>query len=518
MNIVRTMLQLLQRSASARSIAKELDISRNTISKYDAAFKASSYSYKQLLAMDDPTLSEIIYPAVSKPRDEPQSNDSRIEAFEARRDYFLKELKRTGVTKQILWEEYLNEQPDGYRYTQFCERLRRYEKVANVSMRIEYKPADTVMIDFAGDKLYYTDADSGELIPCPVLVCVLPFSGYSYVEALPNASLPQLIKALNNCLRFFAGAPMSLLTDNMKQMVTKSCKYEPVFTQMILAWSQHNNIHLKAARVRSPRDKAHVENEVKITYSRIYAPMRNKVYHSVDELNKAIIRHLKRHHKQPFQKKEHNRIDLFTANEQPLLQSLPSQFYVMKYTTESKVRRDYHVVIGEDWHFYSVPYIHVGKRLRIVYDTDTVEVFLGFTRVAQHRRSYKQYGQTTNIDHMPDAHKSYHEQMGWDKEYFMKQAAKIGPCTCQYIERMIDSKAIKEQAYRGCTGILRLASSHPPARVEAACELALQSSSNTYRTIANILLNNCDLLMAEEKITPFKLPKHENLRGSEAYS
>lgn len=193
-----------------------------------------------------------------------------------KRDYFLKELKRTGVTKQILWEEYLNQHPDGYRYTQFCERLRRYEKVANVSMRIEYKPTDTVMIDFAGDKLYYTDADSGELIPCPVLVCVLPFSGYSYVEALPNASLPQLVKALNNCLRFFAGAPMSLLTDNMKQMVTKSCKYEPVFKQMIPAWSQHNNIHLKAARVRSSRDKAHVENEVKITYSRIYAPMRNK--------------------------------------------------------------------------------------------------------------------------------------------------------------------------------------------------------------------------------------------------
>lgn len=70
-------------------------------------------------------------------------------------------------------------------------------------MRIQYKPADTVMINFAGDKLFYVD----ELIPCPVLVYVLPFSGYSYVEALPNASLPQLVKVLNNCLRFFGGAP-----------------------------------------------------------------------------------------------------------------------------------------------------------------------------------------------------------------------------------------------------------------------------------------------------------------------
>jgi transposase len=102
----------------------------------------------------------------------------------------------------------------------------------------------------------------------------------SYVEALPNATLPQLVKALNNCLRFLGGAPLNLISDNMRQIVTKSCRYEPVFTDMILAWAQHNSIHLKTARVRAPRDKPHVENEVKITYARIYAPLRDKVYHS----------------------------------------------------------------------------------------------------------------------------------------------------------------------------------------------------------------------------------------------
>jgi hypothetical protein len=98
----------------------------------------------------------------------------------------------------------------------------------------------------------------------------------------------------------------------------------------------------------------------------------------------------------------------------------------------------------------------------------------------------------------------------------MKQAAKIGSCTRLYMERMIDSRTIKEQAYQGCTGILRLAAAHTPPRVEAACKLALQSTSNTYRTIANILLNNRDLLL--EGHVPFKLPAHDNLRGSEAYS
>lgn len=521
MQIVRTILQLLLRKASERSIAKELSISRNTIRKYDQAFKSSTYSYKQLLALDDPTLSEVIYPAVSKQKpvkeDEPlPSTDTRIEAFEAKRDYFLKELKRTGVTKQLLWQEYLLTHPDGYRYTQFCDRLKRYQKTTDVSMRTHYTAGDTIMIDFAGDKLSYTDADTGELIFCPVLVCVLPYSGYSYVEALPNASLPQLVKALNNCLLFLGGAPQSLLTDNMKQIVTKSCRYEPVFTQMILAWAQHNNIHLKSARVREPRDKAHVENEVKITYSRIYAPLRDKVYHSLSTLNRSIMLHLKRHLRQAFQKKEHNRFDVFTSREKPLLQSLPSEPYVMKYTTESKVQRNYHVFIGEDKHYYSVPYTLVGKRLNIVYDTDTVEIFDGFTRIAHHRRSYKPYDYSTNPEHMPDAHKSYHEQKGWDREHFLKHASKIGSGTRQYMERMIDSRPHKEQAYLGCTGILRLARAFSDARVEAACSLALNSGSNNYRTIHNILANNRDMA-TQDKPLLFSLPHHENLRGSEAY-
>jgi transposase len=283
MLIIRTMLQLLQRSCSERTIAAELHISRNTLRKYDATFKACPYSYKELLDMDDTTLSEIVYPSTRlQANTDSTIKDPRLEAFEALRGYFTNELKRTGVTKQLLWQEYLNKHPDGYRYTQFCEHLRRFEKATDVSLHIPYKPGDTLMIDFAGDKLYYVDPCTGEQILCPVLVCVLPFSGYSYVEALPNATLPQLVKALNNCLRFMGGAPLNLISDNMRQVVTKSCRYEPVFTDMILAWAQHNSIHLKAARVRSPRDKPHVENEVKITYARIYAPLRDKIIPSTN--------------------------------------------------------------------------------------------------------------------------------------------------------------------------------------------------------------------------------------------
>lgn len=116
------------------------------------------------------------------------------------------------------------------------------------------------------------------------MLCVLPYSGYSYVKALPNASLPQLIKVLNECGNYFGGVPKSLKCDNMKQIVYKSCRYEPVFTEFIEQWALHNKITLTAARVAKPKDKPHVENEVKLTYERIYAPLRDHYFLALKSL------------------------------------------------------------------------------------------------------------------------------------------------------------------------------------------------------------------------------------------
>ncbi|MEJ7740445.1 MAG: hypothetical protein WKF97_23755 [Chitinophagaceae bacterium] len=102
----------------------------------------------------------------------------------------------------------------------------------------EYEGNIMMMIDFAGDKITYTDKSTGEVIACPVLVCILPYSGFSYAVALADASIPQVVKGLNLCLQFFDGVPFSLKTDNMKQIVSKSCRYEPAFTEAMQQWAQ----------------------------------------------------------------------------------------------------------------------------------------------------------------------------------------------------------------------------------------------------------------------------------------
>jgi transposase len=510
MHLVRHIILSLQRGVSQRQIARQLGLSRNTVSLYVSRLESSG-NLELLLQLDDATLSALVYPA-----QKPVTEDARQSDFTSRIPHFLSELKRTGVTRQLLWQEYRQAYPQGYQYTQFCQLLARNKKVNVATMHFEHPPGQMLMVDFAGDHICYVERESGELISCPVLVCVLPFSGYSYVEALANASLPQVVKALNACLDYLGGVPLQLKSDNMKQLVHKSCRYEPVFTEMIQQWALHNQMGLLAARVRKPKDKAAVENEVKLTYQRIYAPLRDKTFFSLRELNTAIRAQLAEHHRQPFQKREGSRHSCFTTLEQPQLQPLPPQPYQLRYSLEAKVQKNYHLTLGQDWHHYSVPFVYISKKVQLVYDTDLVEVYYQHQRIAFHQRSYRKHGYTTLKEHMPQGHRSYLEQQGWDADYFLEQAQKIGTATGEYVEKVLQGKRFAEQTYRACLGILRLGKSYSAERLEAACHRALQGNTYTYLTLKNILEHNLDKLQAQPPPL-FSVPAHDNVRGAQTY-
>lgn len=514
MQQVRSIIQLLAQGLSLRAICGQVALSRKTITAYASRFHTSGYSLEELRNMDDAALSAIVYPSLSAPA---PSEDPRRQDYDNRIPYFLSELKRTGVTRLLLWEEYRRANPQGYGYTQFCVLLTSYQKNRLATMHIVHQPAQQLMVDFAGDQLSYVDRDTGAVIYCPVLVCMLPFSGLAYVTALSTASIPQVINALNGCLRYLGGAPFSLKTDNMKQVVSKPCRYEPVFTEALQQWSTFYNIALLATRVAKPRDKGAVENEVKITYRRIYAPLRNQTFYSLRELNAAIARQLSEHNQKFFQNKEYSRQQLFGSREKPLLQSLPVDDFVVKHRVEAKVQKNYHITLGEDWHHYSIPYHYIGKTVTAVYDSDYVEIYYQFQRIALHKRSYKKHGFTTLAEHMPEGHLHFFEQQGWTADYFLQQAQKAGPATNAYITEVLKARHFTEQTYNACRGLLRLAKQYGQERLEAACQRGLQGAVFNYRTIRSILANNLDKQQPGLQDDLFRIPKHDNQRGPAQY-
>lgn len=513
MQLIRTILQALEKGFSLRHISRELKLSRKTVTLYVSRLQNSPYSLTDLRSLDDASLASLVYSA-----QEPSAGkeDPRRVYFISCMPYFLSELRRTGVTRLLIWQEYYKENPQGYAYTQFCVLLNQNRKIQDVSMHLEYKPAEMMMVDFAGDKIAYTDKSTGQIIECPVFVCILPYSGFSFVIALPDASISQVVKALNQCLQFFEGVAFALKTDNMKQIVSKSCRYEPVFTEVMQQWALHYNIHLVAARVGKPKDKALVENEVKLVYQRIYAPLRNELFFSLAEVNAAFTRQLLWHHDQLFQRKNYSRKDLFESEEKKLLQPLPVGMYELKHSVMAKVQKNCHITLGEDWHHYSVPYQHIGKTVTAVYDTDIVEVFLQHQRIALHKRSYKAHGYTTVKEHMPDGHQHYFEQKGWTPEYFLRQTEQIGPCSHQYMLGTLNNRRFTEQTYNACRGLLRLTKEYGYDRFEAACKRALPGATFSYRIIYKILVSNLDKEIPAQGDL-FQTPPHENLRGPEAY-
>jgi transposase len=511
MKDIRRIISLVEKGFSARQISGEMRLSRNTVSNYIGRFKASSFTGEELLKMDDAAFSAIAYASTRQCQPEPKK-----EYFISRIEYFLSELKRTGVTRDLLWQEYKKDFPDGYSYSQFCDLLAQQRKVQEATMHLEHNPAEVMMVDFAGDNLSYVDKASGEIIKCPVFIAVLPYSGYSFAIALSDSRQPNVIKALNSCLDYFGGVPGSVKYDNMKTAVIKSCRYEPVFTDTMVQWSLHNNTGLLAARVRKPKDKASVENEVKLVYQRIYAPLRDSIFFSLSELNSHIVEQLKVHHQKCFQKKDYSRLECFIKGEKDLLQPLPKEKFVVRHVVKAKVQKSYHIILGEDRHYYSVPFSYIGKTVNVIYDTDTVEIYYDHKRIALHVRSYKPNGFTTIKEHMPESHQRYSEQQGWTPEYFLRQALKIGSYTHLYIEKVLKSKSFTEQTYNACLGIMRLAKSYSPERMEAACKRALAGQRYTYTTINNILIHHLDTILSDELLL-FPMPEHENLRGPEAY-
>jgi len=486
--------QLKEQGHSIRSISRKTGLHRNTVSRYlcepSVLVESEVVSPEQLCNIG------AVLPEKSV------AEEGRLSILTTYFPHFDNELSRRGVTRHLLWEEYRDAHPSGYGYTQFCEYYSRYRQSLprDVSMHLEHVYGERLEVDFAGKPLFYVDRLTGELISCPVLVCVLPASGYTYVEALPTSKSEDLFGGLNRCLEYLGGVPRNVLSDNMRQYVVKNSRYEFTFTDLASQWSAHYGAHLEATRIYRAKDKPTVEKHVHISYMRIYARLRDEEFYSLPSLNGRVRELLDAHNDYPRARGGESRRKIFLSCERSLLSALPPEAFVVRHTTKSKVGRNYHVELGEDKHFYSVPYPYIGQQTTIAYDRRQVEVFIGIKRIAVHQRDFRQWGYTTLPEHMPEKHLYYRQTQGWTRAYFEDISRKAGRCSAEVFTRVMDSKAFVEQSYRSCIGLKRLMDKYGAERFENACQRALQSGWANYGIVENILKNGMDKTATQQVI------------------
>ena len=199
---------------------------------------------------------------------------------------------------------------------------------------------------------------------------------------------------------------------------------------------------------------------------------------------------------------------LFEAVEQSVLLPLPDQSYAYAEWKRCRAGLDYHVEVHG--HFYSVPYRLVREVIEARITDQTIELFHGGTRVASHLRNPRQHRHTTTPYHMPSAHRRYAE---WTPTRLLREAAAVGPATIALVERILTTKPHPEQGFRACLGILRLARSYGPERLEAACQRGIDIGARSYGSVRSILQNGLDRAFLDAEPDRQPPPLHGNIRG-----
>ncbi len=488
---------------SHRMIARALGIANSTVSDVSKRLRMAGLTWEKALELPDAELERRLYRDHERRAADPNEPDwTHVRA----------ELSRKHVTLQLLWEEYRSGHPDGYGYSWFCERFRTWRRGIDVVMRQEHPYGEKLFVDWAGDTIPVVDAATGEVLDAHLFIAVMGASNYLYAEASASQDTGAFLAAHCRAFEHLGGVPELVVCDNLKTGVRRTDRYEPVLHAPYADLAAHYGCAVLPARPRKPRDKAKVEAGVLLAYRSVLAPLRNRTFFSVAEINEAVAALVEAINARPFKKLPGSRLSVFTGHEAPLLRPLPSEPYLYRTRKTARVHIDYHVEL--DGHCYSVPHHLVREQVELLFDERTVEILHGGERVALHPRSAAKGRSTTTPGHMPDAHRAY---ASWTPERIGSWAAQIGPKTASLAEAIMSSRPHPELGYRSCLGILRLAGKYGPERLEAAAGRALSCGARSYRSVKSILETGLDSVPLSS-VPAAARPVHGNVRGPGYYS
>jgi transposase len=414
------------------------------------------------------------------------------------------ELSRPGVTRLLLWQEYKATRSDGWQYSVFCDRYRRWLATQELVLRQNHPPGEKLFVDYAGQTVPISDPHSGEVREAEIFVAVLGCSNYTYAEASWTQGLPDWLASHVRALEYFGGAPTAIVPDNLKSAVTRAHRYEPDINPSYQDFAEHYGVAILPARVRKPRDKAKVETGVLVVERWILARLRNSTFFSLGELNIAIRDLLEQLNHRPFKKLDGSRHSRFIELDRPALRALPARAYEFGEWRKAKVHPDYHIQVGRA--YYSVPYRLIGEQLEVRLSAHLVEIFHGGTLVATHPKAGER---STRDAHRPQRHVAVIEKT---LAYLLERATAIGPATLEVLRQQAARRMHPEETLRSAQGILRLARDFTAVELERACERAATLKSYSYRAVRTLI----ETPAAPEPQAALDLG-HENLRGPDYF-
>jgi transposase len=510
MRLIKDVLRLKHDAhLSHRQISRALKIGIGSVTNYLAAAERAGISWPLPPDLDEAALVQRLWPP------QPSSEPPRFVAPDF--PYLHSELKRKGVTRQLLWQEYCALHPGHcYHYTKFCTLYRDWRSRLTATMRQTHLAGEKLFVDYCGPTVAIVNAATGEFRNAQIFVAVLGASNYTFAEATWSQSLVDWLGSHVRAFSFIGGVPSLVVPDNLRSGVTRACRYEPLLNTSYSELLAHYGTAALPARPYKPRDKAKVEVGVQVVERWILARLRHQTFFSLFELNRAIQLLLTDLNERPFKKLPGSRRSQFAALDEPALRSLPAQPYEYAEWKRARVSFDYHIEV--DKHFYSVPHSLLRREVEVRLTEKIVECFYQGRRVCSHLRSGRQGAHSTAASHMPASHRAH---MEWTPGRFLNWSIEIGPATRDLVKHLLQNRPHPEMGYRSCLGLLRLAGHYGKERLEAASHRALLLGSPTRQSVVSILNQGLEQSPFQETEavaeTTAETSSHENIRGPSYY-
>ncbi|KLU62630.1 integrase core domain protein [Peptococcaceae bacterium CEB3] len=502
-------LRLSEMGYPQTKIKESANCARSTVGEVLKRCREANLTFEKAQNMTTEEITALLYPAAAK----------KYAKQEPNYEYIYNQIKKhPNLNLRFLWTEYKEEAPGGLEYSQFCERFNRWQNKTgkHVTMHQEREPGKDMYVDWMGDKLpAVVNPETGEVHEAHFFVAALGNSGYPYAEAFPDEKLDKWLLAHTHALQYYQGIPRIVTPDNCKAAITKPQYYDPVLNPTYWEWAKHYEIAVIPARVREPQDKPVVEESVGWLETWLLGWLRNQLFFSFEELNKAILERLQTLCQQPYRKRTGSRLSIFLEVDRPALRPLPAAPFELADIKVRIVPDNYHVEY--DGFYYSVFYTYYRQQVTIRATLTTIEIFNNNReRITAHCRRYTGSRYVTIPEHMPEHHRKYWEFKQFNGIRYRDWAAKIGENAAYVIDKMLTAQSVEEQAYKSCMGVLQLSKKYSEERLESACAKARSINSFSFTTISNILKNGQDLI---PPVPPARkaLPAHENVRGNKYY-
>lgn len=492
-----------------RAIASSCAISKGSVSDYLTRARNAGMTWERAKTLSDSEVERVLFRAVGW--NEPSARAPIDLAW------VHGELRRKGVTLQLLWLEYtesVTKSGSGrpYQYSQFCDLYAGFRARLAPSMRQVHRAGEKAFVDYSGKKPTIVDAETGEVIEVELFVMVLGASNYTYAEATRTQRIGDFVASNVRAFDYFGCVPEIVVPDQLRSAVSGPHRYDPEINRTYLEMAQHYGVAIIPARPRKPRDKAKVEAGVLVAQRWILACLRHRTFFGLAELNEAIAELLERLNTRPFQKLEGCRRSAFENVDRPAMRPLPSTRYELADWKDAKVNIDYHV--DYDGRLYSVDHTLIGATVEIRATTLTIEILRDNRCLVAHRRSYGPKGTAVTLEaHRPKSHRDYG---AWPPSRLVAWASTIGPSAAAVVERILADKPHPEQGYRSCMALIRTAKAYGHERTEAACGRALAIGAPTRKTVEAILKRGLDRAAIAEEKTP-NIVVHENIRGGDYF-